>query len=287
MSGAKADFDSIYDQPDPRAYYETLGALDYQVPAHGASLFTKIFDRVEAPRSELTVLDVCCSYGVTAALMNHELDMTELYGHYAAAADAGRDEVLERDRRFYAERRVDEPVRLIGLDVAGRATGYAVEAGLLDDAVVADLESHDPDDDARSVLADVDLITSTGGIGYVSGATLGRLIDAADSRPTIAALTLRWIDTDDITAVLADRGYKTERVEDLVVPQRRFADDGERSHAFAELDRLGRAAGPLEERGWHAADLFLAWPADRPQAATADLVEPEDRRLVTPVSLNA
>jgi len=29
---AKANFDDIYNLPDPRRYYRTLGALDYRIP---------------------------------------------------------------------------------------------------------------------------------------------------------------------------------------------------------------------------------------------------------------
>ena len=38
----KAKFDDIYDAPDPRAYYATLDALDYQIPTNAKPVFRKI-----------------------------------------------------------------------------------------------------------------------------------------------------------------------------------------------------------------------------------------------------
>ena len=39
INRAKADFESIYNELDPRAYYRVLGGLDYVVPALAAPIF--------------------------------------------------------------------------------------------------------------------------------------------------------------------------------------------------------------------------------------------------------
>ena len=42
---SKADFGDVYNQPDPRSYYRTLGMLDYEIPAHGAAVFDLFLTR--------------------------------------------------------------------------------------------------------------------------------------------------------------------------------------------------------------------------------------------------
>jgi hypothetical protein len=39
---SKASFDHVYDLPDPRGYFETLGALDYIAPEHALVLLSRV-----------------------------------------------------------------------------------------------------------------------------------------------------------------------------------------------------------------------------------------------------
>src|SRR4051794_30563341 len=110
MAAQKADFTNIYTQPDPRAYYRTLGALDYAIPEHGRGVFDVVLDELRATTGSPVVLDVCCSYGVNAALMNHDVTLDEIGAHYADADGLSHDALIERDRRWYGERRSREAV---------------------------------------------------------------------------------------------------------------------------------------------------------------------------------
>ena len=44
----KADFGTIYDRPDPRAYYATLEPLDYAIPQHGCDVAARLLEVLEA-----------------------------------------------------------------------------------------------------------------------------------------------------------------------------------------------------------------------------------------------
>ena len=98
----KTNFDDIYDQPDPRAYYRWLGSYDYAVPHYGKQMFRQVMDAL--PVANPTLVDLCCSYGVNSALLKHDLELSDLYEHYTSPEVAGLpvEELAALDREFYA-----------------------------------------------------------------------------------------------------------------------------------------------------------------------------------------
>lgn len=272
---AKVDFSTIYDRPDPRAYYRTLGALDYEIPAHGAAVFNRLLEEMGG-RDGRTVLDVCCSYGVNPALLNHDVDfadLTEHYGEVDTTLDAST--LSDIDRRWFAERRRPDPVTAIGLDVAANAVRYASEIGLLHEGVVADLESGPCDEGTLRTIAQADLVTVTGGIGYIGERTFKTIVQASgDDPPWVAAFNLRWVDFGPIAEALEDLDLVVEHLDGYCVPQRRFADDIERKAVLAALERGGRDATRERREDAHLAELFVARPPEAVRdAPIADVLE--------------
>src|SRR5262245_46520331 len=139
MATQKADFNRIYAEPDPRAYIRTLRALDYAAPEHGCEAFGVVLDELRRTGDSPVVLDLCCSYGINAALLNHDVTLTQLEEHYSQARDMTLPELTERDRDWFAARRRADAVDVIGLDASEPAVDYAVNVGLLRDGIVADL----------------------------------------------------------------------------------------------------------------------------------------------------
>jgi SAM-dependent methyltransferase len=259
---AKADFTDEYNATDPRAYYANLGDLAYQVPAHGAAVFRHLSDVIDERSGPPTVLDVCCSYGINAALLNHDLSFEDLRHHYTSPAVEGltRHEMVDADRQLYAAHRRPDARRVLGLDVSENAVGYAVEAGLLDGGIVADLESEAVPGEVAAQLGPVDLVTITGGVGYVNEGTFEQIVSACDAPPWIAALSLRWIGFDPIAESLEEHGLVTERLDGYAVRQRRFADAVERDHVLGALEDRGILPNEMEEEGWHCAELYVVRP---------------------------
>jgi SAM-dependent methyltransferase len=262
-SSSKANFDSVYDRADPRAYYRELRELDYEVPHHGQQVFRRVLDRLAI--RDATVVDLCCSYGINAALLKHDLELSDLYERYCGEETSRltRDELVAADRVFYAERRRSDSPAVIGIDVAARAVAYAVDVRLLDHGAAEDLERRDPSPELARAVADVDLITVTGGIGYITERTLERVIDRSDpSRPPwVAALCLRTISYAPIAAALARRGLVTEELEGRTFPQRRFADAAERDYALRSLEARGLDPQGKEGAGAYHAAVYLSRPA--------------------------
>ena len=254
----KRDFTDLYTSPDPRAYFRYFADLEYRIIGSGAELFRRVV--AELGTGGGPVADVCCSYGQDAALLNSHLTVRDLFGHWATAGieTLDRDALLERDRHFFAARRRADAVPVLGLDVSAAAVAYGVESGLLDDGCAADTEGDEDVD--LSLLAGIGGVVVAGGIGYVGARTFDRVLDAADGRPWVAGMVLRWVDLGPLADALRDRGYTVQAGEDEPVVQRAVVDDAERAAMLAGLAALGREPGPLEQAGFHAALPFLATP---------------------------
>ncbi|MFG3615539.1 class I SAM-dependent methyltransferase [Nocardia sp. NPDC047654] len=267
----KASFDDIYDRPDPRAYYARMSDLDYRIPELAKPFFQQQIRefRASARVAVPTVLDIGCSYGVNAALLRFDTTIGELAEHYAVA-DIDRAGLIRRDLARVAARAVADDVRFLGMDASRPALDYAREAGLLHDVVHADLESGEPTDQQRVLLATADLVVSTGCIGYVTEKTLTRVATAHPRRrPWMAHFVLRMFDFGPIEAELAALGYRTEQAPGLY-EQRRFASPAEQAQVLNTLSANGIDTTGREDQGWLYANLYVSRPLPKHHADTED-----------------
>src|ERR671932_1424272 len=91
----KADFDLVYGLEDPRGYFGAFAKHGYCIPQHGQRVFSKLIEtRREKGSNGLgnrrtRVVDVCCSYGINAALLKHETTLSDLYKRYGSGALSG------------------------------------------------------------------------------------------------------------------------------------------------------------------------------------------------------
>jgi SAM-dependent methyltransferase len=288
MTTQKADFTDIYVQPDPRAYYRTLGALDYEIPEHGCRAFHAVLDALRDRSESPTVLDLCCSYGVNAALLNHDVTLDQVTDHYAEGVGLSRQELIDRDSEWFSARRRSNAVDVIGLDASEAAIAYAVEAGLLVDGVTADLEAASLSESDQSKISDIDLVTVTGGVGYIGDQTFDHVLNALEHPPWVAALSLRWVDFDPVAETLDSHGLVVEKLDDFVVPQRRFADPDEQRFVLDQLASQGLDTTAVEEDGRHGAELYLARPTrDAADASIEELLTEMPELRVAPASVES
>lgn len=271
----KRVFDDIYDADDPRRYWRALGPLDYRIPHHAQALFSQLVAArrgLHGGSGEVAVTDLCCSYGTTAALLKHRCTLDDLCARYRSEElDAlTSDELAARDARFYAERRHPSAPRVVGIDTAASAVSYALAAGLLDAGASENLEEADASPALRRLLAGTDLVTVTGGVGYIGPRTFDRVLSHAggDRSPWLAAFVLRWIDYEPLAEVLSHHGLVTERLAARTFPQRRFSDEDERDSVLATLAGMGIDPSGKEADGEHHTYFYLSRPkshvADRP-----------------------
>lgn len=254
----KVSFDHVYTEPDPRPYFAALGEFDYQLPQLAKPYFAKLIDELVVEHQQPTVLDIGCSYGVNAALYQCGTTMDKLYEHYSETAGMDRAELIADDRT----RVTASDVRFIGLDVSAPALEYAHEAGFVDVAIHADLEQDAPTEQQSAVLAEADLVVSTGCVGYVTERTIARIADLPGGRrPVMAHFVLRMFSYEPIAECLADFGYETVGVEGLF-KQRRFVSEQEQTQILDTIGATGTEPHELETEGWLCAQLYLSRPTE-------------------------
>jgi len=261
----KANLDHIYDQPDPRAYFRELKKLGYAIPGIAKPIFQKLIRHLQRRRdATLHVLDLGCSYGVNAALLKYDLSMGELYDHWGQKklADVAPEEVVACDQRYFAELNEAENIEIIGLDQAENAIAFAEEVGLLDAGFAVNLETEPLFALANDELALVDLVTSTGCVGYVTEKSFDRLLPAVTGGrpPWMAHFVLRLFPFDAIEETLNDWGYVTEKLEGQTFFQRRFAWADEQEQVLDQLRDQGIDPTGKEAEGHFLAEFYLSRP---------------------------
>ena len=264
--GVKASFDHIYDLEDPRSYFNELGKLDYQAPRHGSGVFSKLLEVMDHNGRPAKVVDLCCSYGVNAALLKHELSLEDLYSRYGSGplAELSPDELVASDTEFYEDHSAELSPEVVGVDVAGNAVSYALRAGLLDAGFAENLEDAEPSKALREAVAGTDLLTVTGGVGYVWRNTFDRVLSCFDEEdmPWVATMPLRMVDYAPVAEVLTEHGLATEKLADRTFQQRRFLDDREREHVLRKLAASDIDPRGKEDTGWYHSELYLSRPVE-------------------------
>ncbi|MCK2240322.1 MULTISPECIES: class I SAM-dependent methyltransferase [unclassified Crossiella] len=261
LLAGKASFDHIYEQRDPRAYFSTLGTLEYQIPHHAQRVFRRLLEVGPRPSAEATVTDLCCSYGINTALLRHDLVLDDLYVRYAQAEADSTGDLAARDRRFFHGRRRAKAPRTVGIDRSARAVAYARTAGMLDEGFGEDLESAEPSAALRAAVADTSMVTVTGGVGYITHRTFQRLLDCVRRPPWVAAFVLRGVAYQHIAEVLGKHGLVTEKLPGRTFRQRRFASPEEARTTVSALTSAGIPVRDKESTGYFHTDLYLSRPA--------------------------
>jgi SAM-dependent methyltransferase len=265
INEVKENMDYIYNQPDPRAYFRELNKLDYAIPYTAKPIFQKLIGHLQQRRDNaIQVLDLGCSYGVNAAILKHDLSMDELYEHWGQnkMADATSEEVVVYDQQFYAGIDDLEDIKVIGLDQAENAIAFAVKTGLLDEGIVANLETESLSPLAKKTLAQVDLVMSTGCVGYLTEKSFDHFLPAVSEgqMPWIANFVLRLFPFDAIEKSLDKWGYITEKLEGQTFFQRQFASDDEHDQVLEQLQDQGVDSSGKEADGHFLAEFYLSRP---------------------------
>lgn len=265
LNEIKSDFSEIYLDKDPREYFRVLGQLDYIIPHVAQPVFEQLIRaRAETQEEPVTVLDLGCSYGLNGALMKYALRYDALRERYTdpALKTISSDSLLELDRHFYQAWPKHQRVRVIGLDPSQNAVGYGQAAGMMDLGLPLDLESDDPRPDEARALEAVDIIVSTGCVGYVTSKTFQRLAKLARrGRPAwVASFVLRMFPYDEIESTLGTLDLETERFEAATFVQRRFANFEEMEATIKAVEERGLDPRGRESDGLFHADLFISRP---------------------------
>jgi len=276
INSSKANFDEIYQLPDPRGYFSVLGALDYMIPDVAEPIVRQLLAaRMKRNGKPPVVLDVGCSYGINAAVHRFPVNFSTLRGRYAGGEMAAVDpEHLARlDCSFYASWPQTGLARFVGLDVSEPAVGYARAVGLIDAGITSDLERNPLSAADAALLRPVNVVLSTGCVGYVTERTYRQILDAVESPPWIISFVLRMFPYDALATTLGEYGLVTERLAGATFVQRRFRDVEEFTKTLAVLAERGIDTAGFESEGRFQAELFVSRPeADVHAAPLGEIV---------------
>ena len=265
INEAKADMGHIYNQCDPRSYSHELNMLDYTIHDSAKSIFLKLIGHLQQRHDDtVQVLDLGCSYGINAAILKYDLSMDELNNHWGQKKmmDATPNEVASYDQQFFADLDANQAIQVTGLDQAENAIAYGLASGLLDEGLAVNLETEPLTALAKEKLEPIDLVTSTGCVGYLTDKSFDRLLPAVSEgrQPWIANFVLRLFPFDDIAQSLTKWGYVTEKLEDETFIQREFASDDEQEHVLKQLHDRGVVPIGKEAEGNLLAEFYLSRP---------------------------
>lgn len=265
INESKANFDRIYEDADPRAYYRVLGGLDYVIPDLASPLFKQLLEaRAQRQDRPVTVLDLGCSYGINGALLRFPLKFDTLRRRYMLpeiqALSSGATKAF--DIAYFRSWPARPNLRIIGLDASANAVHYAADVGILDTPIAEDFEHDTPSERARKALANVDIVISTGCVGYVTERTFKAILECNRNAelPWVASFVLRMFPYDAIRGTLAKFGLATEKLAGATFVQRRFRDADEYEQSLAKLEALGIDPAGREEEGLFHAELFVSRP---------------------------
>ena len=263
INASKANFDEIYAMDDPRAYFSVLGALDYMIPDIAEPVLRQILAaKAQADGAEPVVLDVGCSYGINAAVHRFPLNFDTLRRRYARREMAALSsaEMTRLDRNFFAAWPDTGLARFIGLDVSEPAVRYARAVGLLDDGIVADLETGSLSPEQTRIVRRANVLLATGCVGYVTDKTYRKLLGVIGQEPWIISFVLRMFPYEPLARTFAERGLVTEKLQGATFVQRRFRDTEEFESTITTLEERGIDTSGFESEGLFQADLFLSRP---------------------------
>ncbi len=258
------EYDLIYAQPDPRAYFRVLHGLDYCLPELARPLFRDTIRALAATRSEpAKVLDVGCGFGINAALVRYPIDLNRLAHRYrdldASDIDAAR--LIGLDRSYFASWPDQFPIEIAGYDTSRTAADYARATGLVSHAITTDLEIGALEEGDRAALAGTNCVISTGCASYAGPATFNQLLEAiGDPLPWVAIFVLRTETFGELRECLASHGLKVEKLRGATFIQRRYHSSSEWTQALLNLETRGVATTGKEAQGLMHAELFIARP---------------------------
>lgn len=274
VNEVKANFDNVYTAPTPHSYLKLMTRHGYEISDQARPYCAAAVELLRERNNgsgPIQMLDVGCSYGIGAAVVKYGRSFKDMTRFVIDEMPMSYKDASAAMREWLNGSRKAATIRCIGLDSSKPAIKFAREAGLLEDGIPRDLENADCclTEEDRKLIRRSNLMISTGAIGYVTETTLDKLLPElgqdtnGQMGPWSVVTILRMFDVEPIRASFERHGFKFGLIPGVFLPQRRFADNEERSGVLDMLHQRGLETRGYEDDGRHYANLYIATPQDQ------------------------
>jgi len=261
----KLNLNEVYNLRDPKSYYKMVNRYKYNLPEEAKPYFRQIIDAYCCYESinSLKILDLGCSYGINSAILKFNKTISELYRYYTNPIRFQLSESSCRnlDYTWFHESDFDKNLQFIGLDNAKQAVDYAIESKLIETGIYTDLEKFPLSEIEHANLQDIDLLISTGCIGYITEITFSKILPSFKNIDKLwgAIFVLKMFDTSELNKLLTL--YNLALVSTgITVKQRKFASIDEKKTMIDFIERRGLRTELERQQNNLFAELFLILP---------------------------
>jgi hypothetical protein len=269
----KACFDDVYAAATPHAYVATMAKTGYEIGEQARPYViaaAELLKRHTTDAWPVRMLDIGCSYGMGAAFVKYGCSFDEMAAFFSTHPPQDYHAACEEARTWLSARPTPYDIGCVGLDSSEPAIRFAMRAGLLDGGIARDFENPEiiPNTEERAWLSSANLLISTGAIGYVTDRTMAHVVrHAGKDHPgeigPFALLTiLRMFDATPINRIFEKYGFRFQKVQGIMLPQRRFTNNREKEGVLKILHKNGIDTSEWEDRGKQFAELFIAAKPD-------------------------
>lgn len=262
----KKDFTEIYTKKYPSSYLQEMKNLGYRIPDQTKPLYQHLAERMSNYlRRPLKILDLGSSYGINSALLNYELVMDELDDFFV---DDKSTQSIKECQSFFDDLPNKNPkFQFYLVDTSSPALEFAEKAGLCEDSFCINMENEKIPPKFEHTINDIDLIISTGCIGYIGWKSFERIFRSLDNYgrsplPIFAFTVLRIFPMNEIEKVFRKNSFELINTKIGPLKQRRFYNDSEMKKSIELINKQGINTEGVEDQGYYYADFYVAGPSN-------------------------
>ncbi len=258
----KTKFDHAYNMISPVEYLKEMRSLDYQIPENSKTILNFLIEEKKqcTGKDVIKILDIGCSYGILSAIIKFNLDLEVLYNKYnQKGMDQGR-----LDDGWFRNLPCRKDVEFHGIDTSANAIEYSISSGFIESGLAVNLELEETVQSGE-LPDDVDIIVSTGCIGYITEITLGKLAEYyKQERPWIASFVLQIFNFEPIGDALRRYNYTSVYLDQRKFRQRKFKNQDEKTSVTRILSKRAETSSEKERfllDEFMCADFYLSQPS--------------------------
>lgn len=261
----KKNFADIYTQKFPDDYLEEMKRLHYRIPDKTKTLYLSLAEQLYNKLSRsINILDIGSSYGINAALMKHDLEMSDLDDYFLQEENTS----LEQTKQFFDKMPSNDHLKFYQIDISDNALQFSEDVKLCKKGICVNLETESL---PIKEVPPFDMIIATGCIGYIGYKAFSNLFElikkqqtkysqSETDKPIFAFSVLRIFDMEKIQQTFDYYGYSLVRADLDPIRQRRFSDSDEKSQTVSLLHDKGIDSKSFEDDGHFYAHFYIASP---------------------------